>query len=138
MTEETGKIKERILMKLRGALTQSFSPEFLRDVKLESREDFWNGNWLTQLRTFVWAEKLEDILIPVRFDFPKNWWEHLKKRLGFSFRKKTLEKVINLQRYAKYPDYRPLPPEVYGDMKIHELILGPFGECGVERDKDNR
>jgi hypothetical protein len=65
-----------------------------------------SNNIVVQVRTFVWAEKLD----PVVITHEKTWWDAFKKRWfpQWLLKRYPVEyKTHTIQFYATYPNYKP-------------------------------
>lgn len=99
------------------------------------------------LRTYIWAEEIENLEETISVKYPINWFEHLKCQIynwfpeWFIYRLKdkfpvkytTLSKTCVLETVAKYPtfDYVSLPEDKYGPYRIQTMS---HSTAPIERD----
>lgn len=116
------------LERLRFSVSKMLSGHTLAMTKLDViRDEIMNG-LVYELHTEVMAEKVENRVQKVTFEFPKSWWQYFKKEYfpkwllkKFPVKSELSSKSVIFNRYATYPQL-PLifPPDKIGRIVYKE------------------
>lgn len=119
------------LQKLKYAAQAELGPQLAHDAEWRSHLDYLTGRLLIQLRTNVYAEKIEEISKDVCWsvDVPADWWQALRERVldargrldrailnRWPIRYRTIrdEQTVTVERWATFPDNATVYPKDLG------------------------
>jgi len=134
--EELNGILERTLKLISVQKTEAITGAATANIKFKRLAQV-SEQMVWYLRTYIWAEEIEDLEETISLKYPINWFEHLKCQIyncfpewfidglkdKFPVKYTTLSKNCRLKTVAKYPefDYVPLPEDKYGPCRLQTM-----------------
>lgn len=107
----------------------------LQDLRVrEQHNDIAWGQLVKQISGYVLSHKLIDDTINVPFSYPKTWWQHLKKRLGWMYENETVIREIKVSEVLYFPRATIVTNSpttriaMLGQPTVHQNCLCDWGE----------
>ena len=118
------KVRELILEKLDLAVMECVNPQLLEDATIDIVTDCMFDDMLIQLRTFVYAEKLDEVVRD--WTAPIDWWQAFKDRWFPEWAKRRWpvrfnHQHVELKRYATFPENTYCWPKALGRRVIQVI-----------------
>jgi len=78
-------------------------PKGIHDLKFETKLFDYARELGACLSAFVLTEHVGDAEQELTFAYPKNWWHHLKKNLGWNYEVQIAKRTAKFEQRAYYP-----------------------------------
>lgn len=116
------------------AAKSALGPQMLDDLEVRTELDAMTGRLLVQLRSYVMAERVDEVREVVEVAYPATWWQAWKEAhprayralvwplTGHPVRYTTVEREVVVGRWAMFPENRRrYPPDLGAPVYVQQV-----------------